>query len=474
MLLRRFYDDGLAQASYLLGCQATGDAIVVDPNRDIAQYIQAAEAEGLRISHVTETHIHADYVSGSRELAARTGATLLLSAEGGPGWQYGFAASDGATLLRDGDRITVGNIRLDVMHTPGHTPEHLVFLVTDGASADRPMGMLSGDFIFVGDVGRPDLLERAAHVAGTMETAARQIFASLQRTRALPDYLQLWPGHGAGSACGKALGAVPQTTLGYERLFNHALQYTDEDAFVRDILAGQPEPPAYFARMKRINRDGPALLGDAARAPARLDAAGVDAAIARGAWVIDTRPVAEFSAGFIPGTIGIARSRSLTTWFGALVPENAESVLIARTEAEALAVARELRLVGYDSITEWAPASVIEDRRRSGAPVATVHSEHPAAVQARLGNGAHPRLLDVRNANEWALGHIPQAEHAFLGDLEAIMRDAPREAPVVVHCQGGTRSVIATSLLVARGFRDVTNLEGGYAEWQRAGLPVAR
>src|SRR5688500_1353623 len=198
MLLKRFYDTPLAQASYLIGCQATGDALVIDPNRDVEQYVAAAAAEGLRIAHVTETHIHADFVSGSRELAARTGARLYLSAEGGTDWQYGFAKADGAELLRDGSRFSVGRVRVDVLHTPGHTPEHLAFMITDTAATDRPMGVFTGDFIFVGDVGRPDLLEKAAGVAGTMEAGARQLYASLQRFKSLPPWLQLWPGHGAG------------------------------------------------------------------------------------------------------------------------------------------------------------------------------------------------------------------------------------------------------------------------------------
>ncbi len=210
MFFRSFYDEALAQASYLIGCQATGEAIVVDPIRDVEPYLTVARAEGLRVTHVTETHIHADFVSGARELVARTGAALLLSAEGGTDWQYAFAERDGARLLHDGDQIRVGNIQLDVLHTPGHTPEHLAFLITDSLRDAGPMGLLSGDFVFVGDVGRPDLLERAAHVANTMDASARLLFQSLDRFRALPDHLQVWPGHGAGSACGKALGAVPQ------------------------------------------------------------------------------------------------------------------------------------------------------------------------------------------------------------------------------------------------------------------------
>src|SRR4051812_1635707 len=215
MILKRFYDEKLAHASWLVGCAATGEALVVDPNRDVEPYVDAAAREGLRITHVAETHIHADFVSGTRELAQRTGATPYLSGEGGDDWRYAWADGDGAELVMDGSRFMVGNVRVDVMHTPGHTPEHVCFVVTDTAGADRPMGVFTGDFVFVGDVGRPDLLERAVHRAGTMEAGARTLFRSLARFKAaLPEWVQLWPAHGAGSACGKALGAVPQTTLG--------------------------------------------------------------------------------------------------------------------------------------------------------------------------------------------------------------------------------------------------------------------
>jgi len=210
MLLRRFYSEPLAQASFLVGCPETGEALVVDANRDVRHYVAAARAEGLRITHVTETHIHADFLSGSRELAHITGAELLLSAEGGSDWQYAFANE--GTALRHGSQFEIGKIRVDAVHTPGHTPEHLVFLLTDGAVSNQVLGALTGDFLFVGDVGRPDLLERAAHVSGTMESAARDLWRSLRRFAELPDYLQIWPGHGAGSACGKSLGSMPHTT----------------------------------------------------------------------------------------------------------------------------------------------------------------------------------------------------------------------------------------------------------------------
>jgi hydroxyacylglutathione hydrolase len=223
MLLRYFYDQKLAQASYFVGCQATGEALVIDPARHVEPYLATAEAEGMRLVAAAETHIHADFVSGARELAERTGATLYLSDAGDQDWKYLYADQYRHVPLRDGDTFCVGNIHFEVWHTPGHTPEHISFLMTDTAGANRPMGLFSGDFVFAGDVGRPDLLEKAAGIANTAETGARQMFHSLQRFKGLPDYLQLWPGHGAGSACGKALGAIPSSTIGYEKLFNWAL-----------------------------------------------------------------------------------------------------------------------------------------------------------------------------------------------------------------------------------------------------------
>ena len=272
MLLKRFYDERLAQASYLLGCEASREALVLDPNRDAEQYIRAAKAAEMRITHVAETHIHADFVSGCRELVRRTGATLYLSAEGGDDWSYHYAEEDGARLLKNGDTFDVGSVRVEARHTPGHTPEHLSFVVTDTRGADRPMGIFTGDFVFVGDVGRPDLLERAARVAGTMDAAARTLFGALQEFKRLPDYVQVWPGHGAGSACGKSLSAMPQSTVGYELRFNWALAVAKEDEFVGLVLAGQPDPPKYFAEMKRVNRDGPRVLGGFTK-PERVDPA---------------------------------------------------------------------------------------------------------------------------------------------------------------------------------------------------------
>jgi hydroxyacylglutathione hydrolase len=467
MLLKRFYDEGLAQASYLVGAERTAEALVIDPLRDLEPYLAAAADEELRITHVTETHIHADFLSGARDLVRATGARLLLSAEGGPDWQYRFAADERAELLRDGDSLIIGEIRVDVRHTPGHTPEHLVFLVTDTAVADRPVGIFTGDFVFVGDVGRPDLLERAAHVAGTMESSASALFQSLRSMREYPEYLQLWPGHGAGSACGKSLGALPSTTLGYERLFNWAFQMTDEEEFVRAVLAGQPEAPKYFGRMKLLNRDGPPTK--TATSLTALDAGALATLLSRGeTTVVDTRSSAAFTAGFIPDTINIPAGRSFTTWAGSLLSPERDIVLIAESEGRAQALVRELSLIGVDRVTGWADSAIVNGWRSGGQQlnhVRTIASGELAALD-------EPFVIDVRAESEWSSGHIPGARHIFLADLVDAVDELPRDRPLVVACQGGSRSSIGTSLLRARGFENVINFSGGFAEWQKAGLPV--
>jgi hydroxyacylglutathione hydrolase len=468
VFLKRFYDDTIAQASYFIGCESTGDAFVVDPNRDVAPYIDTARAEGFTIGVVTETHIHADFVSGARELARQTGARLLLSGEGDDDWRYRFAAADGATLLHDGDLFDVGCIRVRVRHTPGHTPEHVCFLLTDRAASDQAMGMITGDFLFVGDVGRPDLLERAANIGGTMEAMARTLFHSIQRTADLPDYLQLWPGHGAGSACGKSLGAVPSTTLGYERLANWAFQISHEDEFVRAVLEGQPEPPAYFALMKTVNRDGPSPAP--ALNPARLDPEAVAQRLSGGGIVIDMRGSANFAAEHIPGTINIPFGKSFSNWAGSLLPYDRDIALLGDDRPQVDGGLRALMLIGLDRVTGWGDAALRAEWRTSGRSlgVTTPLSVEDIATRRDL------TVIDVRGEAEWKEGHIPGARHLFLGNLLAGTHDLPRDMPIVTQCQGGTRSAIAASLLRAKGFTDVHNFPGGFDAWTRAGKPVEK
>jgi hydroxyacylglutathione hydrolase len=474
MLLLRFYDDGLAQASYLIGCQTTGEALVVDPNRDVEQYIAAAEAEGLRIAHVTETHIHADFVSGGRELAQRTGATLYLSDTGGPDWRYAYAAQAGAVLLQDGRSFRVGNVAIEAMHTPGHTPEHLAYLVTDTPASSAPLGVLSGDFVFVSDVGRPDLLERAANYRGTMVTGARHLFRSLQRFKQLPDHLQIWPGHGAGSACGKALGAMPQSTLGYERLANWAFQVADEDAFVATVLEGQPEPPRYFAEMKRINKEGPRILGGLGR-PRRIPAARIGELLVGGALVLDTRAAADYAAAHVPGTINIPLNRAFTGWAGWLIPYDRDFYLmIDRTRADAVETAvRDLAMIGLDRLTGYLDCDdeMLEAWRAAGGTVSSTvqRTVHQVRELMRAGDVT---VIDVRGRNEWEAGHLPGVVNIPLGLLPDRLAELPTQGTIVLQCQTGSRSAIAASLLEARGLTAVANLEGGFAAWRQAGLPV--
>ena len=469
MIFRRFYDDQLAQASYLLGCPASGQAIVVDPNRDVTTYLRAARDEGLRITHVTETHIHADFVSGARELAHRAAARLLLSDEGRPDWRYRYAEADGAELLCEGGRIRVGAVELRAMHTPGHTPEHLTFLVTDTATATEPMGAITGDFLFVGEVGRPDLLERAAHIAGTMEAGARQLFRSLQRFAQLPDYLQIWPGHGAGSACGKSLGAVPQSTLGYERRFNWAFATKDEDDFVRAVLAGQPDPPRYFAEMKRINRDGPRIL-DGDPTPPRLPAEALTAAIEAGSVVVDTRPADEFARGAVPGTLSIPANRSFTTWAGWLLPYDRDLYLIVdeRGGPGLDRLVHDLTGIGLDRIAGWFGSDAIEAGRHGPAALQTIPAVSPAELAEAMVQD-RVTVLDVRSGSEWSAGHITAAVNIPLGELDARLAELPRNRALVVHCQTGPRASMAAALLLARGVQQVSLLSGGYAEWLASG-----
>lgn len=468
MLVRRFYDTKLAQASYLIAAMDTGEAVVIDANRDVEQYLRAAADDGVRITHVTETHIHADYLSGSRELAVETGATLLLSAEGGPDWQYAFATDAHATLLRDGDTFNVGSVRVDVMHTPGHTPEHLIFLVTDTHTATEPLAAVTGDFVFVGDVGRPDLLERAARVVGTMDAAARMLFTSLQRFKALPDFLQIWPGHGAGSACGKALGAVPQTTLGYERRFNWAFKISDEQTFVDQVLAGQPDPPRYFAEMKRLNKVGPRLRSEVP-APQHQPASRLEGLLEAGSLVIDARSAADYAAGHIPGTVNIPLNKAFTTWAGWLVPYTSDFyLLVDANAAEMLERARmDLAMIGLDRVAGyffWDDLAALHPRTETTGQI----TENKLADELRAGR---VHVVDVRSVAEWREGHLAGAQHIPLGDLRERAGEVPRDRPVVVHCLGGTRSAIAASLLQAHGIKDVLNFAGGYNAWRAAGLP---
>lgn len=466
MLLKYFYDQALAHASYLVGCQKSGEAIVIDPGRDVEPYLDAAAREGLRIVGAAETHIHADFVSGSRELADRVGARLYLSDEGPADWKYQFADQYPSRLLKDRDVLFVGKVKLEVLHTPGHTPESISFLLTDeGGGATSPMGIFTGDFVFVGSIGRPDLLETAAGIAGSAEAGARQLYRSMLRFRELPDHVQVWPAHGAGSACGKGLGAIPSSTVGYEKLFNPALQFRDEQAFVDYILADQPETPFYFGVMKRVNKVGPALLRTLPSVeplpPERLPR------VAAESLVIDTSAAEEFAAAHVPGTINVP-SAGLVQWAGFFVDYGSPVYLL--TDAASLPEnLRGLRSIGIDNVGGYFDAA---DVRRAGLRTESYRSATPEELRGPIERG-DVRVIDVRARTEFDAGHIGGAEHRFLGRLLREVRELDRSRPLVAQCLGGGRSAIATSILQRAGF-DVTNLRGGFRAWAAAGLPVVQ
>ncbi|NND96690.1 MAG: MBL fold metallo-hydrolase [Pirellulaceae bacterium] len=467
MLLKYFYDEKLAHASYLVGCQRAKVAVVVDPGRDVDQYLAMAVKEGVQLIAVAETHIHADYVSGAQELADRVGAKLYVSDEGPAEWKYRYLDAYDHNLMHDGDQFMIGNIQFDVLHTPGHTPESISFVLTDqGGGADKPMGIFTGDFVFVGSIGRPDLLEEAAGIANSAEPGARDLFKSAKRFKRLPDYLQVWPAHGAGSACGKGLGAIPSSTVGYEKLFNPALQFTDEGEFVKYILADQPEAPKYFALMKQVNKEGPGVLGEGHHHE-MLGISKLQQAVESGT-VIDLSPSSQYAKGHVPGTINIPPGM-LAAWAGWLVDYDRPAYLICEP-SQLEEAARVLHKIGVEDI---AGGFDVADVASSGLATETYSTGTPADLLQSI-ESAEVTLVDVRSDAEWNEGHIEQAEHHFLGRLPTTVGQIPTDKKIVVHCRTGARAAVAASVLQAAGLTNVVNLTGGYLAWTAEKLPITK
>lgn len=464
MFFQHVYDKSLAQASYFIGCQKEGVAIVIDAKRDVDTYLEIAKQNNMKITHIAETHIHADFLAGSRELAALTGAKLYLSDEGGEGWQYEFAHKG----LKDGDVFNVGNLKFEVFHTPGHTPESISFLLTDVPASDKPVMFFTGDFVFVGDVGRPDLLEEAAGFVGTKEVGAKQMHKSMERFRELADYIQVWPGHGAGSACGKALGAVPSTTVGYEKVRNWALQYeNNESGFVKYLLEDQPEPPKYFAMMKKLNKVDRKLLTEVPTLK-KLSNTDFSAAMNKGIKVIDTRLKTDFANGFIPGSINIQGNNAFATWMGWFLTYDEPFILIAE-ESKHDDLVRKLMRIGLDNIYGYIPdVNVWTDL---GNKLEKANMISLDEFQQILKTN-HTQIVDLRGASEYRSGHIKGTDNVFVGTLEKNLQKIKKDQSVVIHCQAGDRSSIAYSLLAKHGYKNVKNYSGGMNEWVNTGNPV--
>jgi hydroxyacylglutathione hydrolase len=451
--------DGLAHLSYLIGDRSSGRAAVIDPRRDVDVYLDLARRHRLTITHAVETHIHADFVSGSRELAARTGtAKVHVSVEGGA--HYGFAHEP----VRDGARVELGAVTLTAVHTPGHTPEHMAYLATEKGN---PWGFFSGDFLFAGSVGRPDLLG-AAQTPGL----ARALFRSLRTALApLPGALALYPAHGAGSPCGANIGDR-QSTIGHERRHNPALQFTDESAFIDWVLRTAPPMPGYYPRMKRINAQGPEVLNglptvEWLEPPAfrrRLAAGDVQ--------LIDNREMLAFGGGHIAGAWNIGPRPELSLWAGWMLDPALPIAMVLPRDGDLPEVLRQFLRVGFTQFAGCLKGGM-EAWGTAGLPVQGL-AQLPVQGLNKLRPPRDFQLLDVRTPHEWDEGHLPGARYLFLGELPQKLRDLNRDKPVVVYCASGYRSSLAASILQADGFTAGANVPGGYQAWTAAGFPTVK
>jgi hydroxyacylglutathione hydrolase len=459
MIFETVRTDGLAHLSYLIGDRPSGQAAVIDPRRDVDVYLELARRHGLTITHAIETHIHADFVSGSRELAARAGtARVHVSVEGGA--RYGFAHEP----LRDGSRVELGAVTLTAMHTPGHTPEHMAYLATRNGN---PWGFFSGDFLFADSVGRPDLL-------GAEQTPglARALFHSLRTVLApLPDAVPLYPAHGAGSPCGANI-CDRQSTVGRERRHNPALQFTDESAFIDWVLRTAPPMPRYYPRMKRINAQGPEVLNGLPAVEWLEPAAFRRRLAAGGVQLIDNRTMLDFGGGHITGAWNIGPQPDLSLWAGWMLDPARPIALVLPRDGDLPEVLRQFLRVGFTNFAGCLSGGM-EAWAAAGLPVQGL-AQLPVQELNRLLPSRDFRLLDVRTPREWDGGHLPGARYLFLGDLPERLRDLDPDEPVVVYCASGYRSSLAASLLQASGFRQVRNVPGSYAAWTAAAFPVVR
>ena len=449
MHFKQFYVGCLAHASYLIG--DGGEAVVVDPSRDIQMYLDEAGAHGLAIKWILETHLHADFVSGHRELAARTGATIAIGARAEAGYPH--------RPLREGDEIRVGALVIRALETPGHTPESLSFLVFKPSSHGKPWGVLTGDTLFVGDVGRVDILSSRLPV----NDLAGLLYDSLhQKLLTLPDDTRVYPAHGAGSLCGRNISKDTWSTMGRERTMNAALKPMTREAFIAEVTRDVPETPIYYLHSRDINKAGPKL--DAERPmPPMVVPREAAARAGRGATLIDTRPVESFGAAHASGALSVPLDGQYASWVGTLLSPDQEILLFADRERIEEAVMR-LARVGYENVVGIVEGGV-EAWRAAGLPIG-------ATTQVPAGAMGGRRVLDVRRALEWEEGHVPGATHIPLAELPNRAAELDRAAEWAVICASGYRSSIAGSVLERAGFTRVANTVGGMAAYRAAGLPA--
>lgn len=455
MYFEQFYLGCLAHAAYMLGSE--GEAAVVDPQRDVEIYLKAADDHGLKIRHIFETHLHADFVSGHLELAARTGATIYIGAEAGATFPH--------VALHDGSEVRFGKLRLRALETPGHTPEGICLVVTDEEKSPKPWAVLTGDTLFIGDVGRPDLSK-----AFTPQQLAGKLYDSLHgKLMKLSDHVLVYPAHGAGSLCGRSMRAERSSTIGTERLTNYALQIKSRGEFIRQLTENLPARPEYFLEDAQINRAGAGVLSALPELPPML-APQVKELLQQGVFVLDVRPQADFAAAHIPGSVNIALSGQFASWAGTIVGLSARPVLVADTPEQYAEARLRLARVGIEDQRGFLQGG-IATWKQAGLELAKLPQMTADELSERR-HGHHIQVLDVRREGEWQAGHIEGAAWFPLDNFKVSAPEIDPAAPVAVHCQSGYRSMIACSLLRRAGVENVIDVLGGFDAWRKAGLPV--
>jgi len=457
MYFKQFYLACLAHASYLIGSH--GEAAVVDPQRDVDEYLAEASAQGLKIKYVIETHLHADFVSGHREIAARTGAEIVFGEKAGIEFAH--------RAVRDGEEIRIGTVVLKFMETPGHTPEGICVLVTDTEAPAEPQKLLTGDTLFIGDVGRPDL---AGGKGYTPQMMAEMMYDSLHgKLLQLSDEVEVYPAHGAGSMCGKNMSKETSSTIGEQRKFNYALRPMTKDEFVTMMTADLPEAPIYFPKDAEINRSGARGLSEI-QPPSPLSPQQVSELQQQGYVLLDVRSAADFGSAHVPGSMNIGLGGQFAMWAGSLIPLNAAIVVIADTTAQVDESVVRLARVGIENVKGYLEGGV-ESWRAAGLPVNAIEQVTVAQLKEQMANG-DLQILDVRRPGEYVSGHVPRAFNAPLASLDKSPLPLEKDKLTAVICAGGYRSSAAASLLQKQGFSNLLNVSGGTGAWINAGYPV--
>jgi len=457
MYFEQFYLGCLAHASYLLASE--GEAVVVDPQRDVEIYLEAAKKQNVRILHIFETHLHADFVSGHKELAELTGATIYVGKAAGATYPH--------VDVQDGFELRVGKMRIRAQETPGHTPESICLIVTDEEKSQRPWAVLTGDTLFIGDVGRPDLSKThpPQELAGLMYDSLHN------KLLTLPDDVLVYPAHGAGSLCGRNMRAERSSTIGTERLTNYALQIKTRDEFIRQMTSNLPARPDYFLEDAAINRAGAMPLTELPELKA-VSAPELETMLKGGATALDVRPGDQFATGHVPGSVNIPLSGQFASWAGAVLGLSARPVLIADT-AEQMAEARvRLARVGIEDLSGYLEGG-LDGWRRAGFALQQVAQITAQELDSHL-RGGTLQVLDVRREGEWEGGHIEGAEWYPLDRFKASLPPIEKKQALAVHCKGGYRSIIACSLLQRAGYDNIVNVIGGFDAWEQSKLPAEK